>query len=197
MKELDPNHNMQEMITQASQCRACRFNQAPYNPGKLVWSVGSEKAPVLGLGEAPGEAESLTGIPFVGKAGNCLQHLLIDAGYTLDDIYICNIMKHRPPNNETPTSTERALCAHFLQAQIDIVKPKAIIAFGKSAAFGLSEMISITIPKQGLRGYEFKYKDIPVLCTWHPSYVIRGNTWAGEQLLEDLIYIKELANGSN
>jgi DNA polymerase len=174
-----------------SLCRECPLNQLPYDPKASVPGVGSPTARVFVIGEAPGEKESQTGMPFVGPAGQLLQELMSDAGYTFDDVFVTNTVKHRPPANRVPTSLERTACSGFLSAQLQAVDPKVILAVGKSAAKALAELSGIDIPDKGLRGYTFNLtlsgNSWPVICTWHPAYILRNqNSPAKAELLSDL-----------
>ena len=183
--------SLTDLVSEMSLCKNCPLNQSPYDPGLVVPGVGSPTARVFAIGEAPGEVESKTGVPFVGPAGKLLQDLMIQAGYDADSIYVTNAVKHRPPSNRTPTVEERKACSHFLAAQILAVNPRVILAIGKSAAKAVAELGGVEIPDTGLRGYTFTIgindKTWPVFCTWHPAYVLRNpKGTAGPELLSDL-----------
>jgi len=186
------NKELEALREVASSCRACPLNQPPYNPGKLVFGVGSSNPRVVFVGEGPGEKEALTGLPFVGPAGQLLQRSLRQHGYTMSDIYVLNVVKHRPPGNRAPSVAEARICgSKFLVQQLKILKPKYIVALGKVAAGALAILSDepVALPKKGLRGLQFAASygpDVfPVFCTWHPAYCLRNES-AIPQLLADL-----------
>jgi DNA polymerase len=151
---------------------------------KYVPGEGHPNADILILGEAPGEDEAWSGRPFVGKAGQLLDKLIAAAGWKREHIFICNILKCRPPFNRTPTKEEAANCRPFLDLQIKVVDPKWIICLGKTASIyllGKPEERSMG----SLRG-EHEYKGKRVICTYHPSYLLRtpaakADVWADLQ----------------
>lgn len=128
------------------------------------------------IGEAPGYWESQQGFPFVGKSGLVLQRALDEIGTRSQDIYVTNVVKHRPPNNRDPRLEELDACWPALQKQIKLVAPKVIVCVGKVAARNLAGRSGINLPSSGLRGRQFIYQDIPVRITWHPAYVMPGRT---------------------
>lgn len=148
-------------------------------PGKLIGNPNTVR--VMFIGEGPGADEDRTGLPFVGRAGQLLQRILNDIGL-IDNIYITNIMKHRPPNNRKPTIEEMDHCANeALIREIETLRPKKIVCLGRSPA---EYMMTLAdggrgIQKAGsLRGLKFNIThddgwSIPVLCTWHPAFILR------------------------
>ena len=143
------------------------------------------------IGEGPGKKESETGYPFVGLSGQLLQKALVTTGLKKNQLFIANVVKHRPPANRTPTKEEMLWCSTmYLHKQIVLVQPKQIVCVGKTATTALAALQSLTIPKSGLRGYTFNYDilgqdSIPVLSTWHPAYILRNRKKLPE-LLTDL-----------
>ena len=125
------------------------------------------------IGEAPGTTESNCGRPFSGAAGEILQDLLVDINFPLD-IYITNVVKHQPPGNRKPKLDEMLICGNeFLLREIEIVKPKLIICLGRTSAEFL--LLAIQEARTGtLRGHQFVFDDIPVFCTWHPSFYLHA-----------------------
>jgi DNA polymerase len=166
-------------------CRACPLNQLPYNPGKVVLGIGSINPKLLLIGEAPGATESQVGKPFVGLSGKKLQSILKQVGFTLDDIYITNSVKHRPPDNRTPSESEFLICGNYLKQEIEILNPTRILCVGRVAAYALGALAGVKLPTSGLRGYTFNYKLIPVTVTWHPAYILRDRKREPE-LVSDL-----------
>jgi DNA polymerase len=153
---------------------------------QTVFGVGSVHPRLVFLGEAPGADEDRQGEPFVGRAGQLLNDIIVK-GMKLrrEDVYILNILKCRPPNNRTPLPAEAANCRPYLDAQLEILKPEFICCLGAVAAKNLLDM-DIAIGK--MRGRVFLYGDIRVVCTYHPAYLLRNppakrDTWQDIQLL--------------
>ncbi len=167
------------------QCQLC--SELATTRTKTVFGVGKPNANVMFIGEAPGRDEDLEGKPFIGKAGQLLTNIITSIGWKREDIYICNILKCRPPNNRDPKPEESKNCRKFLEKQIKIVNPKFIVCLGKIASrelLGLSEDTLMA----AMRGKFFDYNGIKVLCTYHPSYLLRNpsakkDVWQDLQLL--------------
>jgi len=168
-------------------CRRCRLHEGR---NKLVFGVGSERSPLVFVGEGPGADEDAQGIPFVGRAGQLLTQMIENTAkkegipLSREDVYICNVVKCRPPGNRTPEPDEMEICGQFLFRQLMSIRPKAICALGGTAARAL------TGHKEGvtkLRGRWQKWRDIPVMVTYHPSYLLRPyNQDAKREAWEDL-----------
>ena len=168
-------------------CRRCRLCAGRH---KIVFGVGNEHSPLVFVGEGPGADEDAQGIPFVGKAGQLLTQMIEGTarkeGIVLkrEDVYICNVVKCRPPDNRTPEPDEMEICGQFLYRQLMAIQPKAICVLGGTAAK------AITGYKEGvtkMRGKWFKWRDIPVMVTYHPSFLLRGyNQAAKREAWEDL-----------
>jgi len=141
---------------------------------KIVFGDGNPSASILFVGEGPGEQEDLTGLPFVGRAGELLTQMIEKGmGLRRSDVYICNIVKCRPPGNRNPLPPEVSACRPFLDGQIEAVAPKVIVTLGKPAAsLLLDREVSIT----RLRGTWQEYRGIPLMPTLHPAYVLRQYT---------------------
>lgn len=145
------------------------------------------------VGEAPGESEDSQGVPFIGKAGNILEEVLTEIGWT-SGIYLTNIGKCRPPNNRVPTLEEQSCCSKWLLQEVKTVKPIGIICLGRtSAEFFLKDM---NLSVEGtLRSRQFLWKGAPVLCTWHPMAIgYPGRESKREELKEDLLIGKDWLN---
>jgi uracil-DNA glycosylase len=151
------------------ECRRCRLAQGRT---KLVFGVGNAEARLLFVGEGPGRDEDLQGEPFVGKAGQLLTDI-IEKGMRLRraDVYICNVVKCRPPDNRDPEPDEVAACGGFLARQVEIVGPEVIVALGRFAAQAL---LATSTPIGRLRGRWQSYRGIPVMPTLHPAYLLRN-----------------------
>lgn len=151
----------------------------------IVFGEGDPRARLMFVGEAPGETEDQTGRPFVGRAGQLLEKMINAMGLRREDVYICNVLKTRPPNNATPTRDEAALCAPYLIEQIRIVSPGAIVTLGLPATHLLLET---TEPMRSARGRWWTFPprsgaladpdlpEIPVMPTYHPAYLLRSYT---------------------
>jgi uracil-DNA glycosylase family 4 len=168
-------------------CRRCRLCE---QRSRIVFGVGNERARLVFVGEGPGADEDAQGIPFVGRAGQLLTQMIDNTaakeGIPIKraDIYICNVVKCRPPENRTPRPDEMEICGQFLFRQLMAIKPAAICALGSTAAK------AILATKDGvtrLRGRWHKWQDIPVMVTYHPSYLLRPyNQEAKREAWEDL-----------
>lgn len=136
---------------------------------KLVYGVGNPNARLLLVGDAPGREEDLQGEPFVGEAGRLLDKILQAMGLHRDDVYLCNVLKCRPPNNRDPQSEEVATCEAFLARQIAAVRPQVIIALGRVAVHTL---LKTNASLSKLRGEWQSYQGIPLMPTYHPAYLL-------------------------
>jgi uracil-DNA glycosylase len=176
-----------QILEDIGDCRRCRLHEGR---NKLVFGVGNEKSPLVFVGEGPGAEEDAQGIPFVGRAGQLLTQMIENTarkeGIAIrrEDIYICNVVKCRPPGNRTPEPDEMEICGQFLNRQLTTIQPKAICALGGTAARAL------TGHKEGvtkMRGRWFEWRNIPVMVTYHPSYLLRPyNQDAKREAWEDL-----------
>ncbi len=141
---------------------------------QTVFADGNPDAALMFVGEAPGAEEDRIGLPFVGRAGQKLDDMIRAMGLERKkDVYICNVLKARPPENATPTPEEMALCGPWLVRQIEIVQPKVIVALGRVAA---SYLLETTEALNKLRGRWFEFKGIPVMPTFHPAFLLRQYT---------------------
>tara|TARA_R110002072_G_scaffold303069_2_gene492760 strand:- start:114486 stop:115502 length:1017 start_codon:yes stop_codon:yes gene_type:complete len=156
----------------AQQVAACvRCQELAETRTQTVFGVGNPEADIMYIGEAPGADEDRKGEPFVGKAGQLLDKITVACKLTREEIYICNILRCRPPGNRNPTPDEAANCREYLEAQIETVDPKYIVCWGSVAAHNL---LGTKAAIGKLRGKFFDYKGIKVLCTYHPSYLLRS-----------------------
>jgi DNA polymerase len=148
-------------------CNRCRLCQART---QTVFARGNPAAELCFIGEGPGAEEDAQGEPFVGPAGQLLDRMIAAMGYHRDEVYICNIVKCRPPDNRKPEPDEMAACRPYLTAQLELVAPKYIVALGSTATQGLFQT---TEGITRLRGKWKLYKGIPVMPTFHPAYLLR------------------------
>ena len=153
-------------------CSGCTLCRLWESRTQVVFGTGSETAELLVVGEAPGQEEDKTGVPFVGRAGKLLDLLLMSSGFPRQSVYICNVLKCRPPNNRNPLPDEVATCTtNYLFPQLDGISPRAILAVGKFAAQALLESDE-SIGR--LRGVKHTYRGIPLVVTYHPAYLLRS-----------------------
>jgi DNA polymerase len=160
----------QQLKAEVSQCTRCPLHETRT---QTVFGVGSEQAPWMIIGEAPGEQEDLQGEPFVGRAGQLLNEMIRSAGYVRDEVYIANVLKCRPPKNRDPAQEEAAACESYLKSQLALIKPAIILAVGRVAA---QNLLKTTTPIGKLRGIVHDYAGIPLVVTYHPAYLLRSQT---------------------
>lgn len=151
-------------IGDCTRCKLCQKRQ------HIVFGQGNPRAELVFVGEGPGEEEDRQGLAFVGKAGELLTRMIGAMGLTRDQVYICNIVKCRPPNNRDPEPDEVAACEPFLRAQLAAIRPKVIVALGRCAA---QTLLGVKVPISRLRGKWASYQEIPLMPTFHPAYLLR------------------------
>ncbi|HET9439496.1 MAG TPA: uracil-DNA glycosylase [Longimicrobiales bacterium] len=171
---------------QAATCTACSLHTERTN---AVFARGDPQSPIVVVGEAPGEEEDRTGLPFVGRAGRLLDLMLSAIGFPKDSVYICNTLKCRPPGNRNPLPDELSACNGFLRQQLEIVAPRVLLAVGKFAAQTLLQSDEAI---GRLRGRVHTYEGRPVVVTYHPAYLLRSphavrTAWHDFQLLRQVI----------
>ena len=175
-------------------CTRCKLGKGRT---KLVFGTGSATARLVFVGEAPGEDEDLSGIPFVGKAGQLLTKMIEAMGLSRDTVYICNTVKCRPPNNRNPEPDELASCEPFLKGQLAAIKPEVIVTLGKFASQALlRDQTAIS----RLRGAWREYEGVPLMPTFHPAYLLRSpgeksKVWGDLQLVMKKLGLPAKAGG--
>ena len=157
----------QTLQHQVHACQACSLSDTRT---QTVFGVGKHQAEWLLIGEAPGQNEDLQGEPFVGKAGQLLNEMLRAIGLGRQDVYIANMLKCRPPENRDPLISEIKACDHFLQSQINLIKPRIILAVGRVAA---QNLLMTQEPLSRLRGKQHQLNGIPLVVVHHPAYLLR------------------------
>jgi uracil-DNA glycosylase family 4 len=162
-----PRRTLDEVRRDLGDCTRCGLCKSRVN---LVFGVGSPKAELVFVGEGPGQDEDLQGVPFVGKAGQLLTKMIEAMTFSRDGVYICNVVKCRPPNNRNPEPDEIAACEPFLKAQLSSLRPKVIVALGKFAA---QTLLNDPTPISRLRGQWKRYEGIDLMPTFHPAYLLR------------------------
>lgn len=164
-------------------CKRCKLYKGRTN---IVFGVGSPKADIVFVGEGPGRDEDLQGEPFVGRAGQLLTRIVEAMGLKRQDVYICNVVKCRPPENRDPEPDEISACRPFLEKQLDVIKPKVIVALGNIA---IQTLLNTPARITELRGRFYWYREgIKVMPTYHPSYLLRNEgkkreTWEDMQMV--------------
>lgn len=169
----------------ASECTRCRLHESRRT---VVFADGSPEARVMCVGEAPGRHEDESGVPFVGRAGKLLDELLLSIGLPREDVYICNVLKCRPPQNRNPQEDEIERCSPFLRRQVALVKPEVVVAFGTFAArtlLGARESLG------RLRGRTHLYQGVPLVATYHPAALLRNPNWI-RPTWEDLQQVRQV-----
>lgn len=172
------------LASQVAQCTRCRELAAGRT--QTVFGVGNPEAKIMFVGEAPGADEDAQGEPFVGQAGQLLNKIIAASGLVREELYICNILRCRPPGNRNPTDQEAANCREYLDGQIATICPEYIVCWGSVAAKNLLNS-NTTIGR--LRGKFHEYGTAKVLCTYHPSYLLR-NPSAKTQVWEDMKFLR-------
>ena len=160
--------SLESIITDMEDCRRCKLSTTRTS---IVFGAGSPTASLMFVGEAPGFDEDQQGVPFVGKAGQLLTKIIQAINLTRDQVYICNVIKCRPPGNRDPEADEILACVPFLNRQIASIQPEFICALGTFAA---QTLLKTTLPISKLRGRFHDYNGIRLLPTFHPSYLLRS-----------------------
>ncbi len=148
-------------------CTRCRLHRGRKN---IVFGVGNPNAEIMFVGEGPGADEDEQGEPFVGRAGQLLNNMIAAMGLKRSDVYIANVVKCRPPQNRTPEKDECDICSPFLMRQIEVIRPKVIVALGAVAA---KNLLAINESMANLRGRWYDFKNSRLLVTYHPAYLLR------------------------
>lgn len=167
-------------------CTRCKLHRMGRQ--QVVFGVGSAAADLMFVGEAPGADEDLQGVPFVGRAGQLLTKIIEAIGLSRDEVYIANVIKCRPPQNRNPEPDEIETCEPFLFRQIDVIRPKVIVALGKFAA---QTLLRTDDPISRLRGRVFEYRGAKLIPTFHPAYLLR-NPSSKREVWEDMKLVRTL-----
>jgi len=171
-------------------CSRCKLHALGRR--QVVFGVGNPDADLMFVGEAPGADEDAQGEPFVGRAGQLLTKIIEAMGMARGDVYIANVIKCRPPGNRNPEPDEVERCEPFLFRQIDLVKPKVIVALGKFAA---QSLLKTNDPITKIRGREYKYRASILMPTYHPAYLLR-NPSSKREVWEDMKRVKAILSGT-
>lgn len=178
---------LDELRNEIGDCKRCKLCQGRTN---IVFGVGSAQAQLVFVGEGPGAEEDKQGEPFVGRAGQLLTKMIIAMGLSREQVYICNVVKCRPPENRDPERDEIEACEPFLKKQLASIKPRIVVGLGRYACQTLLKSVT---PMSKLRGVWHEYDGIKFMPTFHPAYLLR-NPPAKKEVWEDLQEVmKELA----
>lgn len=159
---------LSELQATVQQCRACALHE---QRNSVVFGRGNPSAELVFVGEAPGYEEDQQGEPFVGEAGRLLDRILFAMGLSADEVYICNLIKCRPPANRDPYANEIEACEPYLKRQLALLKPTVIVALGRVAS---QSLLGVQTPVSRLRGHWHHYADIALMPTFHPAYLLRS-----------------------
>lgn len=169
--DLSGARTIADVAAAIASCKACALSATAINhvPGE-----GDPHAKFVVVGEAPGATEDELGRPFVGKSGDLLTKILEAVGFKREQVFICNVLKHRPPGNRNPAPSEIVACRPFLLRQLELLEPRVILALGTFAA---QTLLQSDAPIGKLRGQEHRYHGIPLVATYHPAALLRNPNW--------------------
>jgi uracil-DNA glycosylase family 4 len=181
-------NTLEELRDAIGDCQRCKLCSGRTH---IVFGVGNPHAKLMFVGEGPGRDEDLKGEPFVGRAGQLLTDIITKGmGLKREDVYICNVVKCRPPENRNPEPDEVAACESFLKKQIDLVRPAVIVGLGK---FAVQTLLQSTVPISKLRGNWHSYHGIKLMPTFHPAYLLRSPSdkkWVWEDIKKVIIELR-------
>ncbi|MGH7690911.1 MAG: uracil-DNA glycosylase, partial [Gemmatimonadaceae bacterium] len=164
-------NTLEEIAAAIATCTKCGLYKGAKNP---VPGEGNPNADFMCVGEAPGATEDETGHPFWGAAGQLLTKILAAVNLTRDDVFITNVLKHRPPGNRNPLPDEVEACSPYLVRQIELIRPRVILALGLFAA---QTLLETKLPINKLRGQVHRYYGVPLIVTYHPAALLRNSSW--------------------
>jgi uracil-DNA glycosylase family 4 len=173
--DLDPVSALRVIREDIGDCTRCKLHEQGRK--QIVFGVGNPSAELMFVGEGPGADEDEQGEPFVGRAGQLLNKMIEAMGLKREDVYIANVVKCRPPGNRTPERDECETCSPFLYRQIDVIKPKAIVALGAVAA---KNLLGINETMGNMRGRWYDYRGTQLRVTYHPAFLLRDPRQKGE-----------------
>jgi DNA polymerase len=184
---VEPADVLDNLRREIGDCTRCKLHALGRT--QVVFGVGNPRADLMFVGEAPGADEDRLGMPFVGRAGQLLTKIIEAMGLRREDVYIANVIKCRPPGNRNPEPDEIATCEPFLLRQIDMVRPRAIVALG---AFAVRALLRVDAPISRLRGRAYEYRGAKLVPTFHPAFLLRSpqykrETWEDMKLVMALL----------
>ncbi len=178
--------SLEAIRSDLGECTRCKLSGLGRQ--QIVFGVGNPSAELMFVGEAPGRDEDKQGIPFVGRAGQLLTKIIEAIGQSRESVYIANVIKCRPPQNRNPEEDEVETCEPFLFRQIDVIRPKVIVALG---AFAAKTLLRKDAPISKLRGREYEYRGAILVPTFHPAYLLR-NSKGKREVWEDMKRVRGL-----
>ncbi len=164
-------NSLEQLKALVDKCELCGLSKSRIN---TVFGAGTDRSKLVIIGEAPGAEEDKTGLPFVGRSGKLLTKMLEAIGLSREDVFICNVLKCRPPNNRDPKSEEIKKCSVYLDKQLEILKPKYILALGRISA---KRILEKDLTMKDFRKEIHSFQNIPVMVTYHPSALLRNPKW--------------------
>jgi uracil-DNA glycosylase len=182
--------SIDKIAAHVATCTRCPLHSTATNP---VPGEGNPNADFMCVGEAPGATEDQTGRPFVGAAGQLLTKILAAIEFKREDVFICNVLKHRPPGNRNPLPDEVKACSPYLIRQIELIRPKVILALGTFAA---QTLLNTTLSIGKLRGQVHRYYGVPLVVTYHPAALLRNPGWK-RPTWEDVQLARRILDQSN
>lgn len=188
--EIEALTTLDDVRAVAESCVRCPLHRTRTT---VVFADGSPRARVMCVGEAPGANEDAQGLPFVGRAGKLLDHLLLSVGLPREEVYICNVLKCRPPGNRNPATEEIERCSPFLRRQVALVAPDVIVAFGTFAA---RTLLDARESLGRLRGRTHAFEGVPLVVTYHPAALLRNRGWT-RPTWEDLQRVRQVLAGAD
>lgn len=184
--DLPPQERVTQLKVLAEKVKACvRCQELASTRTQTVFGVGDPNAKIVFVGEAPGADEDQQGEPFVGRAGQLLNDIIKACRLKREEIYICNVLRCRPPGNRLPSIEEAGNCREYLDGQLAIVNPEYIVCWGSTAA---KNLLASELPIGKMRGKFYEYGRSKVICTYHPSYLLR-NPAAKKDVWEDMKFL--------
>jgi len=182
------NDTLERIREDLGECTRCRLHK---QRNKIVFGAGNPRAELVFVGEGPGHDEDVQGLPFVGRAGKLLTQMIEAMGLRRDEVYICNVVKCRPPENRKPEDDEVATCSPYLFRQLEVIGPKAVVCLGATAAQAL---LKTKDSISRYRGQWFDFRGTKLLVTYHPAYLLRnpaakGDVWKDLQKVMALLGI--------
>ena len=181
---------LDDIRAELGDCVRCQLGKTRTN---LVFGVGNPKARLVFVGEAPGRDEDRQGEPFVGEAGQILNRIITRMGLKRDDVYICNVLKCRPPENRNPEPPEIEQCGPFMLRQVKAIAPEVVVALGTFAA---QTLLGTKAPISKLRGHFHDYHGIPLMPTFHPSFLLHSKNDKGKfwEVWDDMVQVLQKLN---
>ncbi|HKK07693.1 MAG TPA: uracil-DNA glycosylase [Gemmatimonadota bacterium] len=185
IRELPDLESLRRVVEACERCPLHRTRKS------AVFGEGDPAARVVCVGEAPGAREDETGRPFVGPAGQLLDRLLLSVGFRREEVYICNVLKSRPPDNRDPRPEEIEACSPYLHRQLELIDPDVVVAFG---AFAARTLLDAKGSLGSLRGKTHRYRGYPLVATYHPAALLRNRSWT-RPTWEDLQRVRAIVDG--